>query len=219
MSNYQNIGGLRHKYNESHTAFTESHLVSDDPIKQFDHWFQEAKNCSKILEPNAMCLATCNKLGRPSCRFVLLKGYGEEGFTFYTNGESRKGQDMEENSYVSIAFYWEHLSRQIRIEGQVSKLPEEESLKYFKSRPISSQISAAASQQSSVIESREVLVEKATELQEKFGDNVEKPKHWGGYLINPDKIEFWQGQSNRLHDRIIFERKEGSAWVRYRLAP
>ncbi|XP_034271479.1 pyridoxine-5'-phosphate oxidase isoform X2 [Pantherophis guttatus] len=180
-----------------------------------------------------MCLATCTREGRPSARMLLLKGFNQEGFLFFTNHESRKGRELDSNPFASMVFYWEPLNRQVRIEGSVERLPEQESEKYFHSRPKSSQIGAVVSRQSTVIADREYLRKKNAELEEIYRDaKVPKPSYWGGYILKPEVIEFWQGQTNRLHDRIVFRylqdsstsldpmthRGEGN-WVYERLSP
>ncbi|XP_077898281.1 pyridoxine-5'-phosphate oxidase isoform X4 [Ictidomys tridecemlineatus] len=195
-------------------AFEETHLTSLDPIKQFASWFEEAVQCPDIGEANAMCLATCTSAllcaprdGKPSARMLLLKGFGKDGFRFFTNYESRKGKELDSNPFASLVFYWEPLNRQVRVEGSVKKLPEEEAECYFHSRPKSSQIGAVVSHQSSVIPDREYLRKKNEELEQLYREQeVPKPKYWGGYVLCPQVIEFWQGQTNRLHDRIVFRR-------------
>ncbi|XP_077898279.1 pyridoxine-5'-phosphate oxidase isoform X2 [Ictidomys tridecemlineatus] len=223
-------------------AFEETHLTSLDPIKQFASWFEEAVQCPDIGEANAMCLATCTRDGKPSARMLLLKGFGKDGFRFFTNYESRKGKELDSNPFASLVFYWEPLNRQVRVEGSVKKLPEEEAECYFHSRPKSSQIGAVVSHQSSVIPDRELtwvssapspkhkiskslnesslgldlppysspeqyLRKKNEELEQLYREQeVPKPKYWGGYVLCPQVIEFWQGQTNRLHDRIVFRR-------------
>ncbi|XP_069763187.1 pyridoxine-5'-phosphate oxidase isoform X2 [Narcine bancroftii] len=205
------VAAMRKSYKCDQDAFEENHLVSLDPMKQFGDWFQEAAKCPSIQEVNAMCLATCTKDGKPSARMLLLKGFGPDGFRFFTNYESRKGRELETNPFAAIVFYWEPLNRQIRIEGRVAKLLSKESEEYFHSRPKSSQIGAVVSRQSSAIPDREFLRKKNAELEELYKDQeVPIPNYWGGYLLEPDTMEFWQGQTNRLHDRILFQRlKEG----------
>ncbi|CAM2108888.1 pyridoxine-5'-phosphate oxidase isoform X2 [Caretta caretta] len=227
------LGPLRKSYRGDEEAFEEKHLASFDPIKQFAMWFEEAMQCPSIGEANAMCLATCTRDGRPSARMVLLKGFSQDGFRFFTNHESRKGKELDSNPFASVVFYWEPLNRQVRIEGSVERLPEEESEHYFHSRPRSSQIGAVVSCQSTVIPDREYLRKKNTELEERYREGiVPKPVYWGGYILKPDVVEFWQGQTNRLHDRIVFRhlrdataptglmthKGEGN-WVYERLAP
>lgn len=190
-----------------------------DPILQFKKWFQEAMD-AQIIEPYAMTISTVNSAHRPSSRVVLLRDVSEEGFSFYTNYLSRKGQDLAVNPFAAVNFFWPDLERQVRIEGKIVPLEAGISDAYFASRPRGSQIGAWSSPQSEIIESRKVL-EDAVEnyLQQFEGKNVDRPQHWGGYCLIPDYIEFWQGRESRLHDRICyFQHSEGS-WVRSRLAP
>ncbi|XP_073671490.1 pyridoxine-5'-phosphate oxidase [Paramisgurnus dabryanus] len=205
------LSNMRKSYKTDQECFEEDQLASLDPIKQFGNWFEQATKCPEVGEANAMCLATATKDGRPSARVVLLKGYSEEGFCFFTNYESRKGLELESNPYASLVFYWEPLNRQVRIEGTVNRIPYDRSCEYFHSRPKSSQIGAVVSRQSTVIPSRQYLRDKNAELEEKYKDtDVPMPSYWGGYIVKPFLIEFWQGQTNRLHDRIVFMRpKEG----------
>lgn len=229
------IGGMRIKYKNKNETFLEEHLKSKEPFGQFKAWFEEACNRKEILEPNAMCLATVSPDGCPSARFVLCKGYGKEGFKFFTNYDSRKGKEMDLNPNVAATFYWEVFNRSVRIEGSVEKLSEEESIKYFHTRPVPSQIAASVSLQSTPIESRDILCEKESVLEAKYlipGKEVPKPSFWGGYIICPRAVEFWQGQCDRLHDRIKFRKPrvgevpdgkilhEGEdGWVFERLSP
>ncbi|KAM8988659.1 pyridoxine-5'-phosphate oxidase [Ara ararauna] len=206
------LGPLRKSYRGDEEAFEEQHLASRDPIQQFRVWFEEAVSCPDVGEANAMCLATCTRDGKPSARMVLLKGFGQDGFRFFTNHESRKGKELDMNPFAALVFYWEPLHRQVRIEGSVKRLPEEESERYFHSRPRSSQIGAVVSRQSTVIPDREYLRKRNAELEEQYQDApVPKPPYWGGYILHPDVVEFWQGQTNRLHDRIVFRRLQDSS--------
>uniref|UniRef100_A0A1Y1M739 pyridoxal 5'-phosphate synthase n=1 Tax=Photinus pyralis TaxID=7054 RepID=A0A1Y1M739_PHOPY len=199
------IGGIRIPYKTRANAFLEDSIAVKDPIKLFDQWFQEARNTPELIEPNAMCLSTATRDGIPSARFVLCKGYGEDGFQFYTHYTSRKGRELEENPNVALTFYWNALNRSVRIEGTASKLPMSFADDYFKSRPHASQIGALCSDQSELVESRDKLVEFADELRNKYeSGEVPKPPHWGGYTVVPKSIEFWQGQNDRIHDRIKF---------------
>lgn len=192
--------------------------AAQDPFQQFRQWWDEAL-ASKAEEPNAMTLATVNAEGTPSARIVLLKGIKEEGFEFYTNYLSHKAKDVSENNKVALVFFWRELERQVRIEGLCERTSAWVSNQYFQSRPFESRIGACASPQSSMIGSREDLEKKAAELRIKYGDgNVPRPPHWGGYLVKPVLMEFWQGRANRLHDRIEYRSIEGS-WVKNRLAP
>ena len=166
-----------------------------------------------------MTLATATRFGLPSARIVLLKSFDQRGFVFYTNYNSRKGNELEENSRACLLFYWPQLWRQVRIEGTVERVSEEESDQYFHSRPLGSKIGAWASAQSSTIDNRAALEKRFEEFNWKFGDNVPRPPHWGGYRVKPNTIEFWQGQENRLHDRLIYALGDDDAWVIERLAP
>uniref|UniRef100_A0A7N0SXU8 NAD(P)H-hydrate epimerase n=1 Tax=Kalanchoe fedtschenkoi TaxID=63787 RepID=A0A7N0SXU8_KALFE len=197
--------------------------VEADPMDQFQKWFDDAV-AAGLREPNAMALSTCGKDGKPSSRMVLLKGVDKEGFVWYTNYESRKACEISENSNSAIMFYWDSLNRQVRVEGTVEKVSEEESLHYFHSRPRGSQIGALVSNQSSVVPGRHILSQLYKELEEKFSDGslIPKPKHWGGYRLKPKLYEFWQGQPSRLHDRLQYtpEETEGKkGWRVVRLAP
>jgi len=189
-----------------------------NPIKQFEKWFYEALDAN-LREPNAMALATSTNIGKPSVRIVLLKSYDKNGFVFFTNYESRKGNELSENPVAALVFWWGELGRQIRIEGRVEKIPRKESVEYFQSRPVESQISAWTSSQSQVIESRESLERRYLEIKKGYeGKTIPCPSHWGGYRLIPQTFEFWQGWANRLHDRILYTRiKDG--WKIQRLAP
>lgn len=192
--------------------------MSDDPILQFEIWFNEAVK-NKIPEPNIMHLSTVSPDCKPSGRVLLLKGFNEKGFVFYTNYDSRKGSDLESNANASMTFLWFELYRQVRIEGTVQKISAEESDKYFHSRPPGSQISAVASSQSRIIENRDVLEKKVKELEKEFLNKpVPRPENWGGYCLSPVSIEFWQGRASRLHDRILYL-LNNSEWKKQRLAP
>jgi pyridoxamine 5'-phosphate oxidase len=211
----QAVEMLRREY--AGEPFLEEH-VSEDPIEQFKVWFDEA--VAKIkTDPNAMILATAEPAGKPSSRTVLLKGYDENGFIFYTNYGSRKGKQIQANPNVSITFYWPELMRQIHIEGVAEKVSEEQSDNYFSKRPSASQLSALASSQSDMVESREALEKQLKEMEKKFsGEEIPRPENWGGFRVKPSRIEFWQGRLNRLHDRICYE-KQGGEWEIFRLSP
>jgi pyridoxamine 5'-phosphate oxidase len=197
--------------------FDETHVLAD-PIKQFSAWFQEALEAD-VNEPNAMTLATVKQDNTPSARVVLLKGFNESGFSFFTNYNSHKGQQIIQNPNVALVFCWLELQRQVRIEGKVSKLSKQESDDYFYSRPLSSQIGAIASPQSTVIEGRHVLEQIYSAVENKLHEKApERPGHWGGFKVEPTLIEFWQGRSSRLHDRFEFV-KSGNGWKYNRLAP
>lgn len=193
--------------------------VERDPIKQFQLWLDEAF-AAKLPLPEAMTLATATAEGRPSARMVLLKQVDHEGFVFFTNYHSAKAAQLEANPYAALVFYWATLERQVRVEGKVERTPAEESQAYFQTRPRESQIGAWASPQSSVIADRELLEQRATELEEYYRDRaIECPGHWGGYRLRPDRIEFWKGRVGRLHDRILYELLSDGAWTIKRLAP
>ncbi len=214
--NKEDIENLRHDY--SAATLTEKE-VKQDPIKQFDKWFNEAVTAN-IHEPNAMTLATATNDGRPSARIVLLKGFNNDGFMFYTNYLSRKGKEMAKNPLVSVVFFWGGLERQVRIEGIIEKLSREQSEAYFHSRPKKSQLGAVASAQSQEIEGRKELEAKMAELEIQYADKeVPKPSYWGGYIIKPRIVEFWQGRRSRLHDRIVYKKIDNNNWKIVRLAP
>jgi pyridoxamine 5'-phosphate oxidase len=193
--------------------------VERDPIKQFQIWFDEA-TAAKLPLAEAMTLATATPEGRPSARMVLLKQVDDEGFVFFTNYHSAKAAQLESNPYAALVFYWNPLDRQVRVEGKVERTSAEESELYFQTRPRESQIGAWASAQSSVIPGREVLEQRARELEEYYRDrDIECPGHWGGYRLRPDKIEFWKSRIGRLHDRILYELMSDGTWSIKRLAP
>jgi pyridoxamine 5'-phosphate oxidase len=193
--------------------------VDSDPFKQFQAWFSDALGAN-LIEPNAMTLATATKDGKPSARTVLLKGFDERGFVFYTNYESRKGQELAENPWAALVFLWAELERQVRIEGRVEKCSALESDTYFRSRPLGSRLSATLSQQSQVISSREVLEHRLQELLvENANQEVSRPPYWGGYRLSPMSIEFWQGRPNRLHDRLRYRLLNDGSWLIERLSP
>ena len=192
--------------------------VNNDPIRQFSDWFDEAVEKIKT-DPNAMILATSGTDGKPSSRTVLLKGFDERGFIFYTNYGSRKGSQILSNPNVSITFYWPELMRQIHIEGKAEKVSEKLSDEYFSTRPILSQLSAWASSQSEAVTSRSELEENLKAMEKKFkGEKIPRPPNWGGFRVEPNRIEFWQGRLNRLHDRICYT-YEGDQWKIRRLSP
>jgi len=193
--------------------------LNDDPIVLFEDWFRYA--CETVsLDPNAVTLSTVDSSMRPSSRTVLLKSFDERGFVFYTNFESKKAAQIEDNPNVSLLFFWSEAARQVKIRGKAEKIPTGESLAYFLSRPRGSQIGAWVSAQSSVISSRSLLETKFQEIKQKFRDkDVSLPSFWGGYRVIPDEIEFWQGRRNRLHDRFQFTRQDDGSWKIERLAP
>ncbi|PSN31522.1 Pyridoxine-5'-phosphate oxidase [Blattella germanica] len=211
------IGGMRRKYNDKSDIFTEKDLKAKEPIGHFKEWFDEACKHPSILEANAVCVATATKTGMPSARHMLLKGYGSDGFKLFTNFNSRKGKEL------------------VRVEGHVEKLPASESDAYFNSRPFQSQIGALVSEQSTPIMSRDVLTRREEELVNLYGNGtkqIPRPDHWGGFKVVPEMIEFWQGQTTRIHDRIRFRRQKpgeipdgvllhqgDDGWVFERLSP
>ncbi len=210
------LENLRKDYRAEKLSETD---VKKNPIEQFDHWFDEALK-SGIYEPNAMTLATASSDGKPSARIVLLKGFNQDGFVFYTNYLSRKGKELAKNPVVALVFFWPELERQVRIEGTIEKVSKETSEKYFQSRPKESQIGALASPQSQVIEDRSLLEKNWQALEKKYADQeIPKPSFWGGYLVKPQVIEFWQGRSSRLHDRIVYRKADKNNWKIVRLAP
>lgn len=194
--------------------------VQANPFQQFKVWFDEALK-SEVKEPNAMILATADKTGLPNARVLLLKDFNEKGFVFYTNYESEKGKELSENPYAAMVFNWLDLERQVRIRGTIEKVGEDESTQYFQSRPKESQIGAWASPQSRVIESRDVIERNQTFLKEEYKKAfvLPRPDHWGGYCLIPTEIEFWQGRSSRLHDRILYTKIAENQWKIERLAP
>ena len=193
--------------------------VDPNPFKQFAIWFQHAEAAVPIL-PNAMTLATATKNGVPSARVVLLKGFDERGFVFYTNYESQKGRDLDENPVASLSFYWAELARQVRITGTVTRTTQAESEEYFHSRPIDSQLGAWASNQSEVISGRNVLENRMEELWKEYAEKtIPLPPYWGGYRVTPFIIEFWQSRESRLHDRLRYRLSPEGKWIIERLAP
>ncbi|GEM47898.1 pyridoxamine 5'-phosphate oxidase [Deinococcus cellulosilyticus] len=191
--------------------------VNPDPIQQFDAWLHEAID-AKIPEPNGMTVSTVGDNGRPTNRVVLLRGFNAEGFVFFTNYLSRKGQDIAARPVACMSFWWPELERQVRIEGTIEKVSPEESDAYFASRPRDSQLSAASSPQSEVIESKDILFDRMEELEQQHPEELPRPEHWGGYRLVPDYFEFWQGGPARLHDRFAFTLQDGQ-WKIERLAP
>jgi pyridoxamine 5'-phosphate oxidase len=210
------VAALRREYKQQ--GLTEADLAAD-PTEQFRLWFGVAL-ASNLPEPNAMTVATATPDGRPSARTVLLKGFDERGFVFYTNYRSRKGRELAANPRAALVFYWPELERQIRIEGQVERVSPEESDAYFHSRPPGSQLGAIVSQQSEVIPNRQLLEERMRELTNQYRDQqIPRPAHWGGYRLRPDVIEFWQGRPSRLHDRLRYRKGDDGRWIVERLSP
>lgn len=210
-----NIADLRKDYKQGEL---DESSVDADPLAQFDKWLHEALK-AELPEPNAMTLATVGESGRPSARIVLIKGYDARGIVWYTNRQSRKGRELAANPYAALLFHWVELERQVRIEGRVEWVSDEESDAYFASRPLASRIGAWASDQSTVIDSHMTLMKRAAEYGVKLGLNPPRPPHWGGYRLKPDCWEFWQGRRSRLHDRIRYRLQPDGAWLRDRLAP
>jgi pyridoxamine 5'-phosphate oxidase len=208
------LAELRKNYERAELSEEASNA---DPLLQFDHWLTEAIS-AEIPEPNAMTLATVAGNLRPSTRIVLVKGYDERGIVWFTNYDSRKGQELAGNPWASLQFHWIELERVVRIEGRVEKTSAEESDAYFATRPLDSRIGAWASPQSQVIANRTVLVTNAARYGAQFMLNPPRPPHWGGYRLVPDQWQFWQGRKSRLHDRLRYTLQDG-AWIRERLAP
>jgi pyridoxamine 5'-phosphate oxidase len=196
----------------------DERTIERDPIKQFQLWFNDAI-AAKLPLPEAMTLATATPDGKPSARMVLLKQVDDDGFVFFTNYRSAKAEQLDANPYAALVFYWSKLDRQVRVEGSVIRTSAEESREYFKTRPRESQIGAWASEQSEVISGREVLEQRARDLEVLYKDReVDWPEHWGGYRLKPERIEFWKSRIGRLHDRILYER-DSTGWTIRRLAP
>jgi pyridoxamine 5'-phosphate oxidase len=204
---------------QNSTNSIDEKTVDRDPLKLFRRWFDEAIVSGSRL-PESMTLATATKDGKPSARVVLLKQVDDDGFVFYTNYRSAKAQELENNPRAALVFYWVGLDRQVRVEGAVERVSATESDEYFRTRPRESQLGALASPQSEVIESREFLEQRFAQLERVYENReVERPSHWGGYRLKPDRIEFWQNRPGRLHDRILYERQADGSWTIQRLAP
>ncbi len=213
----KDLGDYRKSYEKS--ALMED-SISDNPIQLFQTWFYEVEKSDGVDEPNAMTVSTVGLDGFPKSRVVLLKKYTHEGFIFYTNYNSEKGRAISENPKICISFFWANLERQIIIKGTAEKLAKNLSDGYFESRPDGSKLGALVSNQSTVIDSRSVLENKLTELEKEYdGKEIERPEHWGGYLVRPVSMEFWQGRPNRLHDRIRYTLTDDFDWNMERLAP
>ena len=215
-----NIADLRKSYERAELNEDASHA---NPLKQFEHWLNEAIS-AEVPEPNAMTVATVGNNLRPSTRVVLIKGYDERGIVWYTNFESQKGRELAGNPFAALQFHWVELERVVRIEGLVEKVSDEESDAYYRSRPLDSRIGAWASPQSQVISGRGVLVANAARYGAQFLLNPPRPPHWGGYRLKPDNWQFWQGRKSRLHDRLRYSLQPSSdlreqLWIRERLAP
>ncbi|KAJ8981626.1 hypothetical protein NQ317_000854 [Molorchus minor] len=235
LTTAMDVSGMRTNYNERSNLFLEEYLEIKEPLYLFDKWFKIVKNDPRTVEPNAMCLATATTDGKPSARFVLLKGYSKDGFIFFSHYTSRKGQELEDNPHAALTFYWEHYSRSVspcELEGIAKRLPFSEADSYFNKRPYQSQIGALCSDQSKAISGRNVLSVREQELKKQYSEGqVPRPPLWGGYIIQPTSIEFWQGQTDRIHDRIRFRRPKDNepdgvltheaedGWVYERLCP
>lgn len=209
------VADLRKDYGQASLSEDE---VLDDPMLQFTQWFEQALK-AEVNEPNAMSVSTVAANGRPSSRIVLVKQFDERGFTWYTNYDSRKAQELEDNQYAALLFFWSELERQVRIEGKVERTSSEESDRYFRSRPLKSRLSAIASHQSAPIGSRAELEQNYDAVARQAGDDPARPDNWGGFRLVPERLEFWQGRRSRFHDRIVYERQEDGSWTRLRLQP
>ncbi len=210
------LDDLRAEYTQRGLSERDAHA---NPFEQFRVWMDEAV-AAQLREPYAMTLATCAAGGRPAARMVLLRGFDERGFTFYSNRNSRKGSEIAENPRAALVFYWAELERQVRIEGHVEWTTDADSDAYFRTRPRGHQLSAWASSQSEIIPGREFLEREIVELTARYAEmEVPRPPHWGGYRVVPDSIEFWQGRPSRLHDRLLYRRQPDGGWMMQRLSP
>jgi pyridoxamine 5'-phosphate oxidase len=215
MNTTKDLNNIRRQYKLNKLS---EETVHKNPFGQFENWFNQVMKI-ELVEPNAMILATADKKGKPSVRVVLIKGITNKGITFYTNYKSRKGMELLQNSSAALLFYWRELERQVRIEGKIKKISRAESQKYFDSRPVESRIAAWASEQSKKIPDRKYLENKFDEFEQRFFDKkIPLPPDWGGFRLEPNYFEFWQGRENRLHDRICYK-KSNRSWKIFRLAP
>lgn len=208
------LHAIRQEYSKKNLSENQ---CLDNPIEQFKIWLQEAMS-AQVPEPTAMNVASVGENGKPQARMVLLKEVNEQGFVFFSNYASRKGQSIAANPFVALTFFWAELERQVRVEGNIFRLPENQSDEYFASRPYQSRLGAWASEQSSVIGDKATLVARAALFAAKYPLNVPRPPHWGGYVVVPERVEFWQGRPSRLHDRIEYLQENG-VWTKHRLAP
>ena len=209
---------IAHLRKDYQLASLSENDVADNPFTQFATWFEQAMK-AEVPELNAMSLSTVNAEGKPSSRIVLIKEFDQRGFSWFTNYDSRKGQELEQNPHAALLFFWSALERQVRIEGRIEKISVQENDTYFHSRPLGSRQSALASAQSQVIASREALEQQLAEVVNQYGETPPRPEHWGGYRLVPNLVEFWQGRSSRLHDRIVYHRLEDGSWEIQRLQP
>jgi pyridoxamine 5'-phosphate oxidase len=209
------IADLRIDYSQAALSETDTDA---DPIAQFTTWFDEALR-AQVPEPNAMGVSTVGDDGRPSSRILLIKDFDQRGFTWFTNYDSRKGEQLVKNPYASLLFHWVELERQVRIEGKVERVPEDESERYFQSRPVKSRLGAIASLQSQPVADRSVLEQQFAQAEAQYGEHPPRPEHWGGYRLKPDYVEFWQGRRSRLHDRIVYRLNDAGQWLKQRLQP
>jgi pyridoxamine 5'-phosphate oxidase len=211
----ETVAHLRTDYGQASLDETD---VAPDPMAQFARWFEEALK-AEVNEPNAMSVATVGADGRPSSRIVLVKQFDERGLTWYTNYDSQKAQQLRDNPFAALLFFWNELERQVRIEGRVERTSPEDSDKYFSSRPLKSRLSAIASQQSAPIASRTALEQNYDAVARQYGEEPLRPENWGGFRLVPERVEFWQGRRSRFHDRIVYQRQEDGSWTRQRLQP